>query len=1152
MCAEVRALQRPPEVMIRLRARSASLALLVLGLPAACSSSVPVEHSATHVSALEWAEQTALTPLASRSGDYFGSGLAARGDHILVGASGARAAYLFTRNGARWNEEQTLVPADHGPRRASNFGVSVALAPSLAVVGSSDELIPFSSGGGEATGGRAFVFEPNGKTWRETQELTPEGTTPGTVRNFGTALATDGSLVIASATQSQHAVFVFERQGSRFALVQTIDPPAGAGAFFGASLALRGSILAVGAPAMSASATNDGGTGAVHLYTRTGGTFVAGPQLVAGDADGTELFGWAVCFAKATLVVGAPTCRGLCDGFVRTFEQATGVWAVTAKIATFAAQVACDDDRVGVSQLSSAAVLARAPTGLWSREATFTGTEGFGRSVAMLRDTLVVGNPPLHGGGAIPPGGVRIFRFAEPNGKACAENAQCLSGACSDGVCCDTACGTDPNDCQACSVATGARANGVCQPLSPSTVCRGARGVCDVADHCDGVSRACPADEVATNGAACGAGTCLSGACLEGEATTPAAAPAPVDAPAPGGCSVGSGPRSSRSPSALAAGLLALVCLVFRPRARRKQAVSVLAFSTILVASEVCEAAPSWREQKTLHAAPSQVNDRFGLAVAVQGGRAVVGAYGNEAAYVFERDGEEWRSAATLVGHDLFPPDPYSPEYYGLAVALDGDTVVVGAPDKRFEDPAKPKPNNIRLLGGRVYVFKQSPQGTFAEVQSFGADDTLYGDYFGASLALQGDTLVVGASDQPGIGRGDTGVATLSGAAYVFRRQNGKFVQQQKLVAPQRCAGDSFGQSVAISGNDIIVGAPEDRGYVPGTVRTSPTGAVYAFTKNGSTWGEGMRLVPAGLAVHARLGWSVSVQADAFVAGAPSTAIPGSAFVYRRTGAGWTLEQALSPPGALSSNNNGFGMGVALAGDQAIVGRAYSSSPAGASAHVFTRSGATWSEKTSWTARTAGFGCAIAFDGLSAVVGAAALPLESSYELAGAATVFRFGTAGGGACKAGRECQSGFCTDGVCCDSACGGGDGSDCQACSVAAGGREDGLCSPRRPTALCHPKASACDVEDLCDGASKTCPADAVAPNGSACNGDGICTTGVCSVAPPATAEAAAPTGEGAADVGAGCSTTATATRTGWMTVVLGGLLLACVRRRRNGPPR
>ena len=1113
----------------------------MLGLPLACSSSVPVERSATHVSALEWAEQTALTPLASRSGDYFGSGLAAQGDHIVVGASGARAAYLFTRAGARWHEEQALVPADHGPRKGFSFGVSVALAPSLAVVGSSDELIPFPSGGGEDTGGRAFVFEPSGTTWRETQELTPEGTTPGEVRDFGTALATDGSLVIASAPQSQHAVFVFERQGSRFALVQTLDRPAGASTFFGTSLALRGSMLAVGAPAT-------GGTGAVHLYIRTAGTFVAGPRLVAGDADGAERFGWAVCFAKATVVVAAPSCDGGCDGFVRTFEQATGGWAATAKIATFASRVACDDDRIGVSNLSSAAVLARAPTGLWSREATFTGDGGFGRSVAMLRDTLVVGNPPLHEAGAIPPGSARLFRFAEPNGKACAENAQCLSGACSDGVCCDTPCGTDPNDCQACSVAAGARANGVCQPISPSTLCRGARGVCDVADHCDGVSRACPADEVATNGAACGAGTCLGGACVEAEAAAPGADPAPVDAPAPAGCSVGSRPPSSRSLEALAAGLLALVCLVFRQRARRKQAVSVLAFSTILVAADVCEAAPSWREQKTLQAAPSQLNDRFGLAVAVQGDRAVVGAYGNEAAYVFERDGEEWRTAATLLGHDLFPPDAFSPEYYGLAVALDGDTVVVGAPDKRFEDPAKPKPNNVRLLGGRVYVFKRSPQGTFAEIQSFGADDTLYDDYFGASLALQGDTLVVGASDQPGIGRGDTGVATFSGAAYVFRRQNGKFIQQQKLVAPQRCAGDSFGHSVAISGNDIIVGAPEDRGYVPGTVRASPTGSVYAFTKNGSTWGEGVRLAPAGLAVNARLGWSVSVQADAFVAGAPAKAIPGSAFIYRRTGAAWTLEQALSPPGALSSNNNGFCMGVALAGDQAIVGRAYSSSPAGASAHVFARSGATWSEKTSWTARTAGFGRAVAFDGLSAVVGAAALPLESGYELAGAATVFRFGTAAGGACKAGRECQSGFCTDGVCCDSACGGGDGSDCQACSVAAGGREDGLCSPRKPTALCRPKASACDVEDLCDGASKTCPADAVAPNGSACNGDGICTTGICSVAPPAKAEATAPADEGGADVSAGCSTTATATGTGWMTFVLSGLLLACVRRRKT----
>ena len=88
------------------------------------------------------------------------------------------------------------------------------------------------------------------------------------------------------------------------------------------------------------------------------------------------------------------------------------------------------------------------------------------------------------------------------------------------------------------------------------------------------------------------------------------------------------------------------------------------------------------------------------------------------------------------------------------------------------------------------------------------------------------------------------------------------------------------------------------------------------------------------------------------------------------------------------------------------------------------------------------------------------------------------GNPAGTACASGSECESGFCTDGVCCATACGDGSANDCQACSVAAGGSEDGTCSPRGIGTVCRERADACDKTETCDGVFFQCPVDAGFP--------------------------------------------------------------------------
>lgn len=115
--------------------------------------------------------------------------------------------------------------------------------------------------------------------------------------------------------------------------------------------------------------------------------------------------------------------------------------------------------------------------------------------------------------------------------------------------------------------------------------------------------------------------------------------------------------------------------------------------------------------------------------------------------------------------------------------------------------------------------------------------------------------------------------------------------------------------------------------------------------------------------------------------------------------------------------------------------------------------------------------------------------------LSGTRYVFlaRFTQGQGNACASDEECEAGFCVDGVCCDSACG-GDSMDCQVCSVAEGAVVDGMCAVAEAGVTCRPAISECDTSELCDGGDPLCPTDITAPDGTAC-ANGLCSAGLCS---------------------------------------------------------
>ena len=247
------------------------------------------------------------------------------------------------------------------------------------------------------------------------------------------------------------------------------------------------------------------------------------------------------------------------------------------------------------------------------------------------------------------------------------------------------------------------------------------------------------------------------------------------------------------------------------------------------------------------------------------------------------------------------------------------------------------------------------------EQQKLIAFDAASGDFFGQSVAIDGDTAVVGA-------RRDDDGGSSSGSAYVYTRSGTTWTQQQKLVASDASASAGFGGSVAIDGDTIVIGANGDQG----------SGSAYVFTRSGTTWTQQQKLTAIEAAATDLFSWSVDVDGDTIAVGNPldddGGSGSGSVELFTRAGTVWTRQQELTASDPAADDE--FGVSVAVDGDTAIVG-AYLDDDViedSGSAYVFTRSGTTWTQSQKLTAsdpaNDAEFGIHVGIDGDTAVVGA--------------------------------------------------------------------------------------------------------------------------------------------------------------------------------------
>jgi hypothetical protein len=353
------------------------------------------------------------------------------------------------------------------------------------------------------------------------------------------------------------------------------------------------------------------------------------------------------------------------------------------------------------------------------------------------------------------------------------------------------------------------------------------------------------------------------------------------------------------------------------------QLVLLLSFSLCLQLS-----AQDWNEVIKSTASDAAAGDQYGISVAIDGDYAIVGGSTNDddgadsgAAYILIRSGSNWTEQAKLTASDGATTDQF-----GFSVDINGDYAIVGA----FGHDANGTDS------GAAYVFVRSGT-TWIEQAKLTSTDIAAGDQFGISVALSGDTAIIGAF-------GEDGAGSNYGAVYIYSRSGSVWTEQTKLAASDAASNDQFGFSVDIDGNYVIVGSDQDDDG------GSQSGSAYVFFQSGGIWNEQAKLTASDAASDNNFGRSVAIDGNYVLVGAyrddeGALTDSGSAYVFERNGVIWTEQNKLIPADLAAGDQLGFS--VDLDGNFAIIGARFDGDgQETGSAYIFENSGGVWSEFT--------------------------------------------------------------------------------------------------------------------------------------------------------------------------------------------------------------
>jgi len=351
-----------------------------------------------------------------------------------------------------------------------------------------------------------------------------------------------------------------------------------------------------------------------------------------------------------------------------------------------------------------------------------------------------------------------------------------------------------------------------------------------------------------------------------------------------------------------------------------------LLFSLLLLFINLTNA-QGWGQTQKIVPDDRESGDEFGWAVAMHGDYAVITAKDDDSpvqvggsAYIFQNDGNgNWAQTQKLLA-----PNSQIFDRFGYSVAIDDQTIIVGARNHNFGGPNSTNTNELENSGA-AYFFEKDGSGTWNFVYKAVAPIRATNDAFGESVAISGNYAVITAPTEDE-DENDQNTIQLTGSAYVFEKDiNGSWGFVQKIVASDRALDDRLGQSgsVSIDGDTIVISAEAEDEDENGLNTLNYAGSVYVFERNGAgVWDQTQKIVPSNRAIADAFGSDVAISGNFMIVGAHFRDVgnsdSGTACVFKKINGVWQELQQLLP----SNSDSGyrFGRTVDIEGNRLVVG----------------------------------------------------------------------------------------------------------------------------------------------------------------------------------------------------------------------------------------
>lgn len=350
----------------------------------------------------------------------------------------------------------------------------------------------------------------------------------------------------------------------------------------------------------------------------------------------------------------------------------------------------------------------------------------------------------------------------------------------------------------------------------------------------------------------------------------------------------------------------------------------------------------------------------FGSSVSVFEDYAIIGAIGRDfpelnagAAHVFHFDGTTWSKV-----DDLFASDAAQGDSFGSGVAISGNYAIVGAPYKDVDFGSQ----------GQAYIFRRDG-ASWIEDTILVAPDGMLNNQFGRNVSISDSFAVIGVPNYDIVG------STNSGQVYVFRLTGDTWIQDTVLAVLDETNIYSFGSSVSISGDDLVIGAPYS---LVGT--NNAQGKVLIYQHSGGSWSRDTIVYNTGGGDEDRLGSSVSISGDQIITGAPYATIntntaQGQVLVFNRSANTWNLQSTIHASDGEESDR--YGTSVSISGEYAVIGTPFKDVRENLNqgkAYIISLIGNSWSEKSILVASDGAqgdrFGTQVTISGNQIMVGA--------------------------------------------------------------------------------------------------------------------------------------------------------------------------------------